>query len=349
MMTARGPIETFGLDPAEKLLDDVAWLGAAARASGSGFPAREFKARSAKMYDALLRPIEAALKKAGVRKLYIAPDEVLYQLPFEALAASDQGESYSELDYVGLRWTVQYVHSGTLLAVRRSRPGTSEGPVVVFGDPDYGSVKGADQRGGGPEKVPEDLKAYFKSEGERGGWSRLPFSREEAVEIAKLFGAEPKLGAKASEREVRAIRGARLLHFACHGTIDGSEPMRSALVLTADGEFDGYLEAREIAEMRVPCELAVLSACDSASGAVLRGEGLIGLTRAFLYAGARSVAASLWSVSDEGGKEFMIAFYKKLAAGQGKGEALAETKREFMRHAKYSAPYYWAGFVLYGE
>lgn len=110
-----------------------------------------------------------------------------------------------------------------------------------------------------------------------------------------------------------------------------------------------YLEVREIAGLRLSAELVVLSACDTGRGEVLPGEGLFGLTRAFMLAGARRVVASLWTVSDQGGKEFMLRYYRRLAAGKDMVRALFETKREFMRDKKYSAPYYWAGLVVHGS
>jgi CHAT domain-containing protein len=294
---------------------------------------------------------------AEVRRLIIVPDEFLYSLPFDALVCSDAGSTFSEFDYLGRRFEIQLVSSCTLLAKARSTPASEYGSAcAAFGDPDYETVGAMAERGGPPARFwsgvaaecPADLKEYVR-ETVRGGWGRLPQSAAEANEIGRLFSGRVLLQKEASEKNVKSLGPTKLLHFACHGLLDGRDPMKSALVLSADTANDGYLEAREICDLNLRAELVVLSACDTAGGEMLRGEGLIGLTRAFMIAGARSVVASLWAVSDDAGKEFMVGFYTKLAAGKTKQAALAETKREFIRHPQYSAPYYWAGLVLHGD
>jgi CHAT domain-containing protein len=141
----------------------------------------------------------------------------------------------------------------------------------------------------------------------------------------------------------------RVLHFATHGLVSERAPYRSALVLArADGE-DGFLQAREIYGLRLRSDLVVLSACQTARGSVIQGEGVESLAGAFLHAGARSVVASLWNVNDERTATFMEAFYRHLAAGQPSAAALRAAKLELLADPATASPRVWAAFVLIGD
>jgi CHAT domain-containing protein len=200
----------------------------------------------------------------------------------------------------------------------------------------------------------------------------LPSSRHEVEGIAALFPPERVaifLGIEATEERAKAIgKGSRILHFATHTHLDDRFPLNSALVLTMPDGFpeyrdNGLLQVWEIFEkVRLDADLVVLSACESGLGEEEGGEGLIGLTRAFQYAGARTVMASLWSVQDQATSDLMIRFYKHLRAGKPKDEALRQAQIELIRGPievvnekgektllDASAPYYWAGFQVYGD
>ena len=183
--------------------------------------------------------------------------------------------------------------------------------------------------------------------------------RDEIREIAELFpGAEVYLGAEATEEQVKqAAPHADLLHFAGHGLIDERFPLDSALALTIprspqEGRDNGLLQAWEIFEsVRLNADLVTLSACDTGLGKEMGGEGLVGLVRAFQFAGARSVVASLWSVSDVSTAMLMKRFYTYLRQGKTKDEALRAAQLDLIRSGKseLSHPYNWAGFSLYGD
>jgi CHAT domain-containing protein len=181
----------------------------------------------------------------------------------------------------------------------------------------------------------------------------LPGTREEIREIAELFaGAEVYLGEEATEeRAKQASPHADLLHFASHGLIDERFPLDSALALTIpvqlqEGRDNGLLQAWEIFEnLRLDAHLVTLSACDTALGKEMGGEGILGLTRAFQFAGARSVVASLWNVSDASTAVLMKRFYTYLRQGKTKDEALRAAQLDLI----LSHPYHWAGFSLYGD
>ncbi len=145
------------------------------------------------------------------------------------------------------------------------------------------------------------------------------------------------------------------IHFACHGFVDEQVPLDSALVLALTAKEhergeNGILQAWEIFEsVRIDADLVVMSACETGLGKAMRGEGMIGLTRAFQYAGARSIIASSWKVSDRSTSELMKFFYGNLKKGLPKDIALQKAKKKLLKRKKYSHPFYWAGFQLIGD
>lgn len=193
----------------------------------------------------------------------------------------------------------------------------------------------------------------------RSGFSRLPFSREEADGITALMPAAASFKATDFEASrAQALSGElgryRLVHFATHGLLNSHHPELSGLVLSlvdADGRAqDGFLRMHEIYNLRLPAEVVVLSACQTALGKEIRGEGLVGLTRGFMYAGAQRVVASLWQVDDLATAELMKRFYRgMLKDGMRPAAALRAAQVEMMKQQRWSAPYYWAAFVVQGE
>ena len=159
---------------------------------------------------------------------------------------------------------------------------------------------------------------------------------------------------QATEEKVKTLdRDARFVHFAVHGVVDQRTPLDSALALSStgvpeEGRDNGLLHAWEIFErVRLDADLVTLSACGSAAGADRPGEGIIGLTRAFTYAGARSVLASLWNVGDASTGTFMKTFYERWARGDSKAEALRQAQVDAIRRGQ--RPLRWAAFQLYGD
>ena len=145
----------------------------------------------------------------------------------------------------------------------------------------------------------------------------------------------------------------RAVHLACHGLVDPERPMRSALALAPDAEHDGMLTYSEVFRLSVPADLAVLSACETGKGKIVKGEGIVGLTRAFMYAGAPRVLCSLWKVDDEATQALMIRFYelwnpKEGKKGLGAAAALRQAQAFIKGHDKWKHPYYWAAWQLWG-
>jgi CHAT domain-containing protein len=163
------------------------------------------------------------------------------------------------------------------------------------------------------------------------------------------------MGADATEEKAKTEGGqATMLHFACHGLADGDSPLESWLALSLprpwrEGLDNGLLQAWEIFEqMRIDADLVTLSACGTALGREMSGEGVLGLTRAFQYAGARTVLASLWPVDDASAAELMRRFYLHLKRGESKDAALRAAQLEMLR-GPGSHPYHWAAFELFGD
>ncbi len=281
--------------------------------------------------------VDAIVAASGERKhLVIIPNGILYDIPFEALL---DGHGHPLVE----RFAVSYAPSASSLAfLRLLRPSapTNVTLLAVANPVVAGKLAMANRQ--------VDL-AHINL------LAPVPETLDEAREIARLFGSQARVleGARATRTilERSGIATARILHFATHGLIDEVHPDRSGLVLTADPPADdGLLQARDVYRLRLNADLVTLSACETALGQNVTGEGILGLTRAFFYAGAHSVVASLWDVDDASTAKFMKAFYSNIRRGEPIDVALQQAKLDFL-HAggRTSAPFYWAAFVASGQ
>jgi len=303
-----------------------------------------------RLYNLLVAPAAADVARAD--RVLLSPDGPLHILPFAALAHGTPPVFLAEEK----PW--HSVLSATLYAeIRHGRHGRSASPagpgaLVAFADPQVPAP--APGLRDDPKETP--ARRYRK------GLQPLPGAREEVRALASLWGRDAYVytGAAASEQRLRELPvRPRYLHFACHALLDRRYPLDSALALAAPqaasrpanpGE-NGLLQAWEIFErLRLDAELVTLSACETGLGRDAGGEGLIGLTRAFQYAGARSVLSSLWSVSDSTTAELMQRFYALLRAGRPKDLALQEAQRALLHAGGAAAhPVHWAAFTLSGD
>jgi CHAT domain-containing protein len=195
----------------------------------------------------------------------------------------------------------------------------------------------------GPDRV------LALAQSEVAGLPPLRFADAEAATIARLYGATALEGPAATETALRAQAGnASIVHLAAHGELNERRSLFSRIFLGPDGENDGSLTVQDVYGLNLAsADLVVLSACETQLGARSRGDDFVGLTRAFIYAGAPSVIASLWSVNDQATAVLMAAFYRHLRAGASKAAALQAAQAE--TRAQYPHPYYWAAFVLTGD
>jgi CHAT domain-containing protein/tetratricopeptide (TPR) repeat protein len=299
-------------------------------------------AADVRLYSLLIAPAEKLVATAD--RILILPDGPLHQVPFAALRRSKNGTRSGSflIEWKPLHLTVsatvyqqlQMQRSGTDNDAQRAR-------LVAFGDPVYHQEQPQGQSRG------------------RLLLAALPGTRREVQAIAARFPqrATVYLGADATEERARAIPAeATYVHFATHGVLDNRRALDTALALTvpsaaATGGRDGWLQTWEVFEhVRLRASLVTLSACETALGSETGGEGLLGLTRAFHYAGARSVLASIWSVSDDSTADLMSRFYGHLAAGHPKDVALRQAQIESIKKGGRSAePFHWAAFQLYGD
>lgn len=201
----------------------------------------------------------------------------------------------------------------------------------------------------------------------RRGWESLPSTKYEVEEIVSYLNeergfwssltggerSEALTGHRATEANFKsgALSNYRYLHLATHAFTSDAGQQRSGIAFFpgGTGEEDGILYAEEIYGLDLNNELVVLSACETGTGEVRAGEGIIGLSRAFQYAGARSLLVSLWNVEDRSTAQLMIAFYEQLQAGESKASALKSAKHSLIRSGSYAHPRYWAPFVFIGE
>lgn len=308
---------------------------------------------ASELYQSLI-PAQAVAALAKAERLIVVPDDALFSFPFEALVTESTTDGPR---YLVERWTVSYAPSATVLAQLgaepvRARPDAGQPVFVGFADPSY--PKPAPSAGMAPAAAGPE-RGLFDRDG-RLSLLKLPASRDEVESIAGLFAPRPTsvyLGPEAREENVKGnpqIQGAQYLHFAVHAFTDETDPDRFGLVLSQGlpSEEDGVLQLGEIFNLQLDADLVVLSACSSGLGLPIKGEGFVGLTRAFFYAGARSLLASLWNVHDVPSAALMKRFYSHLLAEGDAAEALRQAKLDLLREGVHTRPEDWAGFVLTG-
>lgn len=321
------------------------------------------------LYEILVRPVESVLN--GADRVLVLPDGPLHVLPFSALVRSLPGKRAQYLvEWKPIHIAISATVYAELEKERKDAPRPSSVIVAAFGDPKYLRLpekKVPVQRGESEDAATvAPLEDIDESEDPqvhsvvRGGFrfEPLPESRAEVENIASLYApkAAVYLGSDATEEQAKSIgKDVPLIHFATHAVINERFPLDSALVFTIpehakEGQDNGLLQAWEIFErVRIDADLVTLSACESGLGKEMGGEGLIGLTRAFQYAGARSVLASLWRVEDKATAELMKRFYRYLKAGNSKDQALRLAQIDLIHSLGYSQPKDWAAFQLNGD
>jgi CHAT domain-containing protein/tetratricopeptide (TPR) repeat protein len=303
-----------------------------------------FQQQARELYDLLLRPAGTLLK--GKARLIIIPDRVLWQLPFQALQPSPD-RFLIEQFAVSYAPSLTVLNEMTKLKRKRLRAAGPSTVLLAFGNPDVGQA--TRQR---VESALMDEKLV-----------PLPEAERQVKMIGQIYGpaaSEIYLGAEAREARLKQRAATcRILHLATHGIANDASPMYSHLVLSQaqdDHNEDGLLEAWEIMNLDLHADLAVLSACDTARGQVVSGEGVIGLAWAFFVAGCPTTVVSQWKVDSSSTTDLMIEFHRRLRAGSARAtrrdmseaEALRAAALTLMKSKSYQHPFYWAAFVVVG-
>ena len=317
------PVRALALPSVDSLAPEVARFTELLASGG------EPRALARALGDAVLAPA-LPLLSGTISRLVIVPDGVLHRVPYDALLLPD-GRFALE------RFEIALAPSATVareLWHRESRSGATR--LLAFGDPRYGGSSGA-----GASRSPDSSGTV---------WTRLAGSGAEARLVARYAPAsEVRTGARAT---ARALEGAdlsdvRVLHLAAHALVDDAHPARTAIALAPTEGDDGLVTPAELRALRLGADLVVLSACRTAGGTLVRGEGVQGLTAPLLAAGARAVVASAWPIGDRSTVRLVEDFYSSLALHRSVGEALRDAKLAALHDG--AAPREWAAFEVIGD
>jgi CHAT domain-containing protein len=340
--------------------------------------AAAFAKASSAVFKAVVEPAASAL---GEKRLLIVADGALNYIPFEALVKSSASADYSSLPYLIKSNEIIYAPSASVVGRIRQQSTNRDGrSMLILADPVFNSndarAKGSnsmatagDTRGLGIQSALADVAGVdAPADAATAKMQGLPLARltgtrteaEQIVKLAKTSGAQADtwLDLDASEDNVdtRDISKYRVVHIATHGLLNAERPQFTGVVLSLVGNKseDGFLRTDEVFNLRLGSPLVMLSACETGLGKEKRGEGVMGLTRAFMYAGAPTVGVSLWSVADKSTADLMTDFYKRLLGTSSStavpaSAAMRDAQLAMIAGKKYSAPFYWAPFVLVGD
>ena len=346
-------------------------------ASSAPEEATAFVAASNALYKAVLEPAAGMI---GEKRLMVVADGALNYVPFEVLLKTADAGDFASLGYLVKSNEIIYAPSASVVgAIKQQRAKTENRAVLVIADPVFNSndaraKKGtatpatdAEVRGLGIQSAVADVAggtpapAAANATMEGLPLARLNGTRVEAEQISKLTKASGgqadvwlDLDANEDNLGTRDISKYRIIHVATHGLLNAERPQFTGVVLSLVGNKsrDGFVRTDEVFNLRLGSPLVMLSACETGLGKEKRGEGVIGLTRAFMYAGAPTVGVSLWSVADKSTADLMTDFYQRLLSTSTPATtsgALRGAQLAMISGKKYSAPFYWAPFVLVGD
>jgi len=304
---------------------------------------QEYTSSAHSLYKYLIAPVESLIKG---KELIIVPDGELALLPFEALLTSEVNNKeidYHSLPYLIKKHTVSYANSATLLFNEMQNAKTARektnGKILAFAP-----------------RFENNLMAYnTPADTVRSKLGPLSWTNEEVNNLSSYFNSQVYLDSEATEKNfIREASKYNIIHIASHGLVDDENPMYSKIAFTLDHRDtlnDGYLHTFELYNTQLNAEMAVLSACNTGYGKVLKGEGVLNLARGFFYAGCKSVVMSLWVANDRSTATIMSDFYKYLADDKPKNIALRNAKLEYLdsNDGLKAHPYYWSQFVISGN
>jgi CHAT domain-containing protein len=333
-----------------------------------------FVTASNALYKVVLEPAAGMI---GEKRLMVVADGALNYIPFEVLLKTPDTGDFSSLGYLVKSNEIIYAPSASVVgAIKQQRTKNAGRAMLIIADPVFNSndaraqkktaapANDAEVRGLGIQSALADVTgsapATPNAQMEGLPLARLNGTRIEADQISKLAKASGgqadvwlDLDANEDNLGTRDVSKYRVIHVATHGLLNAERPQFTGVVLSLVGNktHDGFVRTDEVFNLRLGSPLVMLSACETGLGKERRGEGVMGLTRAFMYAGAPTVGVSLWSVADKSTADLMTDFYKRLLSTEGttSSSALRGAQLAMISGKKYSAPFFWAPFVLVGD
>ena len=272
------------------------------------------KKRFRKVNDKLQATLmDGVINHIKTQKIYIVPHGILHYLPFQTLIYKS--------NYLIEKYQIGYIPSATALKYVLAKRKEKSANLLALGNPELDTAQ-----------------------------MQLPFAEKEVQSLKTIYpAAQVLIGEDASESNFKKQAGVHdILHVASHGEFNSDTPLLSCLRLSAGNGEDGRLETREIFGLNLDAYLVTLSACNTAIGKLTKGDDVVGLTRAFIFAGTPSILGTIWSVNDESTSIFMNHFYGNLKE-MDKLKSLQQAQIAMIRSERYRHPYHWAGFQLIGD
>ena len=292
------------------------------------------------LYRTVLEPVKEFLIS---NKLLISPDNILSYIPFEALPVSPESGSqamFSEIPYLLKDYSVSYTYSATMLTESVSNDHSFSNSLVAFAPSYNGRI---------------DVDSLMKSRQSRvSTLYDLKYARTEAEYVADLTGGRLYLDNEARESVFKTVAAEYdIIHLAMHTLLNDQDPMHSKMIFSQDNDSpeDGNLNTWEVYGIPLKAKMVILSSCNTGSGALHSGEGILSLARGFVYSGSRSVVMSMWEIEDRSGAEIVNKYYRNIRHGASKSKALRKARLDYLRNSDMlrSHPYFWASLVIYGN
>ena len=301
---------------------------------------RKYQSIGYQLYKTLINPIRPFLISD---QLVISPDNILSYLPFETIPTTpDSGDRilYRELAYLMNDFDISYTYSATFMAESVKKEYSIGNKVIAFA-PNY------------PDSV--DIQSVLMNgQAETGILPDLPYARQEAEYVSDITGGKLFLNDKARESVYKAESGRYdIIHLAMHTILNDKDPMNSTLIFSPEIDTidDRYLKTYEVYGIPLKAKMVVLSSCNTGTGFLYSGEGILSLARGFIYSGSQSVVMSMWEIEDRSGTEIVKMFYKNLKKGNSKSVALRKARIAYLKKSDQlrSHPYFWSTLVIYGN
>ena len=300
---------------------------------------RDYQTIAFDLYSTLILPLKKYLSSDN---LLISTDNMLSYLPFETFISSIyEGTDilYRKLDYMMNEYNISYVYSATFMNENIHKGDYGKNSLVAFA-PSYSESLNIDSL------FAERQAVKFLLD--------LPYARQEAEYVSDISGGMLYLNDEAREDIFKSEAGKyNIIHLAMHTVVNDESPMNSAMIFarTKDSINDGLLRTYEVYGIPLRAKMVVLSSCNTGTGLLSSGEGILSLARGFLYSGSQSVVMSLWKIEDKSGTDIIKMFYDNLNKGMTKSIALKKARHEYLKNASQlrSHPYFWSALVIYGD